>query len=94
MLKRIQIAAHLSLEELEHRIIKRMTYVGRRPSCATTPKVKASVKRFAQYKEMLAPLMALFTERGRLPIEDYDPEDTLTCVASERVAGIVGLSAL
>ncbi|XGV96552.1 MAG: DNA phosphorothioation-associated putative methyltransferase [Leptolyngbya sp. BL-A-14] len=39
-------------------------------SRATTPRVKASVKRFEQYKEMLAPLMAFFTERGRLPIEE------------------------
>ena len=39
-------------------------------SPATTPRVKASVKRFEQYKAMLAPLMAFFTERGRLPIEE------------------------
>lgn len=39
-------------------------------SRATTPRVKASVKRFEQYKEILAPLMAFFTERGRLPIEE------------------------
>ncbi len=39
-------------------------------SRATTPRVKASVKRFEQYKEMLAPLMAFFTERGRLPLEE------------------------
>ncbi len=39
-------------------------------SRATTPRVKASVKRFEQFKAMLAPLMAFFTERGRLPIEE------------------------
>ena len=39
-------------------------------SRTTTPRVKASVKRFEQYKEMLAPLMAFFTERGRLPLEE------------------------
>lgn len=39
-------------------------------SRATTSRVKASVKRFEQYKEMLAPLMAFFTDRGRLPIEE------------------------
>lgn len=39
-------------------------------SRATTPRVKASVKRFEQYKEMLAPLMAFFTDRGRLPLEE------------------------
>ncbi len=37
-------------------------------SRATTPRVKASIKRFEQYQEMLTPLMAFFTERGRLPI--------------------------
>lgn len=44
--------------------------VSRWRSRATTPRVKASVKRFEQYKEMLAPLMAFFTDRGRLPIEE------------------------
>lgn len=38
-------------------------------SRTTTPRVKASVKRFEQYKEILTPLMAFVTERGRLPIE-------------------------
>ena len=45
-------------------------------SRATTPRVKASVKRFEQYKETLAPLMAFFTERGRLPIEEELQEFT------------------
>lgn len=39
-------------------------------SRTTTPRVKASIKRFEQYKEMLTPLMTFFTERGRLPIEE------------------------
>ncbi|MEP0898528.1 MULTISPECIES: DNA phosphorothioation-associated putative methyltransferase [Leptolyngbya] len=39
-------------------------------SRTTTPRVKAATKRFEQYKEMLAPLMAFVTERGRLPIEE------------------------
>lgn len=44
--------------------------VSRWRSRATTPRVKASVKRFEQYKEMLALLMAFFTDRGRLPLEE------------------------
>lgn len=39
-------------------------------SRATTPRVKASIKRFEDYKELLAPLMAFVTERGRLPLTD------------------------
>ncbi|QXE23716.1 hypothetical protein B6N60_02406 [Richelia sinica FACHB-800] len=36
-------------------------------SRATTPKVRTSVKRFAEYQQLLQPLMAFVTERGRLP---------------------------
>ncbi|AFZ56174.1 DNA phosphorothioation-associated putative methyltransferase [Anabaena cylindrica FACHB-243] len=36
-------------------------------SRATTPRVRACVKRFEEYQELLAPLMAFITERGRLP---------------------------
>ena len=43
-------------------------------SRATIPRVKASIKRFEQYQEMLAPLMAFFTDRGRLPIEEESQE--------------------
>lgn len=36
-------------------------------SRATTPRVKVQVKHFEDYQELLAPLMAFVTERGRLP---------------------------
>ncbi|MEB3336589.1 MAG: DNA phosphorothioation-associated putative methyltransferase, partial [Leptolyngbyaceae bacterium] len=42
-------------------------------SRTTTPRVKASVRRFEEYKELLAPLMAFVTERGRLPTGDEIP---------------------
>ena len=42
-------------------------------SRTTTPRVKASVRRFETYRELLAPLMAFFTERGRLPLVDELP---------------------
>ncbi|NJK38827.1 MAG: DNA phosphorothioation-associated putative methyltransferase [Oscillatoriales cyanobacterium RM2_1_1] len=36
-------------------------------SRATAPRIRAGVKRFEEYKELLQPLMDFFTERGRLP---------------------------
>ncbi|GAB1545147.1 hypothetical protein NUACC21_78230 [Scytonema sp. NUACC21] len=36
-------------------------------SRATTPRVRSRIKRFEDYQELLAPLMAFVTERGRLP---------------------------
>ncbi|MGV0025759.1 DNA phosphorothioation-associated putative methyltransferase [Phormidesmis priestleyi] len=46
-------------------------------SRTTTPRVKASVRRFEEYKELLAPLMAFVSDRGRLPlaeeIQDFAP---------------------
>ena len=36
-------------------------------SNASTPKVRLATKNFADYEEMLLPLMQFFTERGRLP---------------------------
>ncbi|MEL6939091.1 MAG: DNA phosphorothioation-associated putative methyltransferase, partial [Cyanobacteria bacterium J06598_1] len=36
-------------------------------SRATTPRVRTSIKRFEDYKELLQPLMTFYTERGRLP---------------------------
>ena len=39
-------------------------------SRTTTPRVKASVRRFEEYKELLAPLMAFVSDRGRLPTAD------------------------
>ena len=37
-------------------------------SRATTPRVRIATKRFEDYRELLMPLMAFFTERGRLPV--------------------------
>ncbi|KAM3091270.1 DNA phosphorothioation-associated putative methyltransferase [Phormidesmis sp. 146-35] len=39
-------------------------------SRTTTPRVKTSVRRFEEYKELLAPLMAFVSDRGRLPLAD------------------------
>lgn len=39
-------------------------------SHTTTPRIKASVRRFEEYKELLAPLMAFVSDRGRLPLSD------------------------
>ncbi|MBW4659903.1 MAG: DNA phosphorothioation-associated putative methyltransferase [Drouetiella hepatica Uher 2000/2452] len=39
-------------------------------SRTTTPRVKASVRRFEEYQELLAPLMAFVSDRGRLPIAE------------------------
>ncbi len=39
-------------------------------SRTTTPRVKTSVRRFEEYKELLAPLMAFVSGRGRLPAAD------------------------
>ncbi|MGQ4649992.1 DNA phosphorothioation-associated putative methyltransferase [Lyngbya aestuarii] len=36
-------------------------------SRTTTPRIRLSIKRFEDYQELLAPLMAFVTERGRLP---------------------------
>ena len=38
-------------------------------SRATTPRVRSHNKRFEDYQELLAPLMAFVTERGRLPVK-------------------------
>jgi DNA phosphorothioation-associated putative methyltransferase len=37
-------------------------------SRTTTPRIRANIKRFEDYQELLAPLMAFVTERGRLPV--------------------------
>jgi DNA phosphorothioation-associated putative methyltransferase len=39
-------------------------------SRTTTPRVKASVRRFEEYRELLAPLMSFVSDRGRLPLAD------------------------
>jgi DNA phosphorothioation-associated putative methyltransferase len=38
-------------------------------SRAKTPKIRAILRRFEDYQDLLAPLMAFFTERGRLPVK-------------------------
>jgi DNA phosphorothioation-associated putative methyltransferase len=43
-------------------------------SRVSIPKVSLSNKRFENYKELLAPLMAFVTDRGRLPTPDELPE--------------------
>jgi DNA phosphorothioation-associated putative methyltransferase len=51
--------------------------VSRFRSRTTTPRVKASVRQFEEYKELLAPLIAFVGDRGRLPlaeeIQDFAP---------------------
>ncbi|MBD2386705.1 DNA phosphorothioation-associated putative methyltransferase [Cylindrospermum sp. FACHB-282] len=44
-------------------------------SRATTPRVRACIKRFEDYQELLTPLMAFVTERGRLPSKDELPQE-------------------
>ena len=39
-------------------------------SRTTTPRIRHTNKRFEDYQQLLSPLMAFFTERGRLPIKD------------------------
>jgi len=45
-------------------------------SRATTPKVCSSIKRFEDYQELLTPLMAFVTERGRLPVKGEISQET------------------
>ena len=42
-------------------------------SRTTTPRVKASVRRFEEYQALLAPLMAFVSDRGRLPTAAETP---------------------
>ncbi len=42
-------------------------------SRVTTPRVRAGVRRFQEYQELLSPLMAFFAEHGRLPVHDELP---------------------
>ncbi len=44
-------------------------------SGTTTPRVRIPSKRFEDYQEQLAPLMAFVTERGRLPVKGELPEE-------------------
>lgn len=45
-------------------------------SRATTPRVRSRIKRFEDYQELLAPLMAFVTERGRLPVKGEIPQES------------------
>jgi DNA phosphorothioation-associated putative methyltransferase len=48
-------------------------------SRATTPRVRSQIERFEDYQELLAPLMAFVTERGRLPVKgELQQESDLT----------------
>ncbi|MGA7938034.1 MAG: DNA phosphorothioation-associated putative methyltransferase [Kovacikia sp.] len=48
-------------------------------SRVSVPKVQLANKRFEDYKELLTPLMAFFTERGRLPtLEELPETETLS----------------
>lgn len=48
-------------------------------SRTTTPRVQISSKRFADYQDLLAPLIAFVTERGRLPVKkELSTESELT----------------
>lgn len=38
-------------------------------SRATTPKIRNNIKQYEDYQELLAPLMAFVTERGRIPVK-------------------------
>lgn len=44
-------------------------------SGTTTPRVRIPSKRFEDYQEQLAPLMAFVTERGRLPVKGELPDE-------------------
>jgi DNA phosphorothioation-associated putative methyltransferase len=46
-------------------------------SRVTTPRVQAKVSRFEDYKELLSPLMAFFSEHGRLPLQEELPSTDL-----------------
>ncbi len=51
-------------------------------SRATTPRVRISVKRFEDYKELLQPVMAFYTDRGRLPTaEELETEELASLTA-------------
>ncbi len=48
-------------------------------SRTTTPRVRACVRKFEEYRELLNPLMAFVTERGRLPNKNELPQETEIC---------------
>ena len=51
-------------------------------SRATTPRVRISVKRFEDYKELLQPVMTFYTDRGRLPTtEELETEELASLTA-------------
>lgn len=52
-------------DEAEKESFKAIRFFSR----TSTPRVRIPVKRFEDYQEQLAPLMAFFTKRGRLPIK-------------------------
>jgi DNA phosphorothioation-associated putative methyltransferase len=44
-------------------------------SRATTPRVRANIKKFEDFQELLTPLMTFVTERGRLPSAEELPQE-------------------
>jgi DNA phosphorothioation-associated putative methyltransferase len=52
-------------------------------SRATTPRVRISVKRFEDYKELLQPLMNFYTDRGRLPTAEEAVMEELAPLKTE-----------
>jgi DNA phosphorothioation-associated putative methyltransferase len=44
-------------------------------SRVSTPRIYREVKKFADYQELLSPLMAFYTKRGRLPVTGELPEE-------------------
>ncbi|MDF0556718.1 DNA phosphorothioation-associated putative methyltransferase [Kamptonema sp. UHCC 0994] len=46
-------------------------------SRVSTPRIRVQVKRFEDYEEVLAPLMAFMTDRGRLPVKGELPEESI-----------------
>lgn len=48
-------------------------------SHATTPKIRANIKRFEEFRQLLAPLMNFMTERGRIPNKGELPQAEDIC---------------
>ncbi|MBD2624986.1 DNA phosphorothioation-associated putative methyltransferase [Trichormus variabilis] len=48
-------------------------------SRASTPRIRACVKRFEEHQQLLAPLMAFMTERGRLPSKGELSQEAEIC---------------
>jgi DNA phosphorothioation-associated putative methyltransferase len=58
-------------DESQSQLFRALRYRSR----ASTPRVRACIKQFADYQELLAPLMSFVTERGRLPSKNELPQE-------------------